>query len=75
MDETRIRILIEKHRNQLTQKVEEAFSRAGEEWAAQAAKLHILRVDAENRWKEGRNFFKMDETNIQTLRADLTEDY
>ena len=75
MDETRIRILIEKHRNLLNRKVEEAFSRAGEEWAAQAAELHILRADAENRRKEGRGFFKMDEASIQTLRADLTEDY
>ena len=49
MDETRIRLLIEKHRNQLTRKVEEAFRCTGEEWAAQAAELHILRADAENR--------------------------
>ena len=48
MDETRIRVLIEKHRQQLTRKVKETFSRAGEEWAAQAAELHILRADAEN---------------------------
>ena len=37
--------------------------------------MHILRADAENRRKEGRNFYKMDEANIQNLRADLTEDY
>ena len=36
MDETRIRLLIEKHRNQITRKVEEAFNSAGEEWAAKA---------------------------------------
>ena len=75
MDETRIKVLIEKHRQHLTRKVEETFSRAGKEWAAQAAELHILRADAENRRKEGRNFYKMDEANIQNLRADLTEDY
>ena len=75
MDETRIRVLIEKHRQHLTKKVEEAVGRAGEEWAAQAAELHILRADAENRRKEGRGFYKMDEASIQNLRADLTEDY
>ena len=75
MDETRIRILIEKQRQHLTRKVEETLSRAGEEWAAQAAELHILRADAENRRKEGRGFYKMDEASIQNLRADLTEDY
>ena len=38
MDETtRIRVLIEKHRQHLTKKVEEAVGRAGEEWAAQVA--------------------------------------
>ena len=40
-----------------------------------AAELHILRADAENRRKEGRGFYKMDEASIQNLRADLTEDY
>ena len=75
MDETHIRVLIKKHRQQLTRKVKETFSRVGEEWAAQAAELHILRANAQNRQKEGRGFFKMDEASIQTLRADLTEDY
>ena len=75
MDETRIRILIEKQRQHLTRKVEETLSRAGEEWAAQAAELHILRTDAENRRKEGRGFYKMDEAIIQNLSADLSEDY
>ena len=75
MDNMRIRILIDKHRQHLTKKVEESFGRAGEEWAAQAVELHILRTDAENRRKEGRGFYKMDEASIQTLHADLTEDY
>ena len=75
MDETRIQILIEKYHQHLTKKVEESVGRAGEEWVAQAAELHTLRVDTENRQKEGRGFYKMDEANIQNLRADLTEDY
>ena len=75
MDETRIRILIDKRRQHLTKKVEETLGRAGEEWAAQATELHILCADAENRQKEGRGFYKMDEASIQNLHADLTEDY
>ena len=75
VDATRIKILIDKHRNLLNRRVEEAFQRAGEEWAAQAAELHVLRADAENRRKEGRGFFKMDEASVQNLREDLTEDY
>ena len=48
MDETRIRILIDKQRQHLTKKVKETLGCAREEWAAQAAELHILRADAEN---------------------------
>ena len=48
MDDTRIRILIEKHRQHLTKKVEEALGHVGEEWAVQASELHILRANAEN---------------------------
>ena len=75
VDATRMQILIDEHRNLLNRRVEEAFQRAGEEWAAQAAELHVLRADAENRRKEGRGFFKMDEASVQNLRDDLTEDY
>ena len=75
VDATRMKILIDKHRDLLNRRVEEAFQRAGEEWAAQAAELHVLRADAENRRKEGRGFFKMDEASVQNLREDLTEDY
>ena len=53
MDDTRIKILIDKYRQQLTKKIEETLDRAWQEWSAQAAELHILRTDAENRRKEG----------------------
>ena len=53
MDDTRIKILIDRHRQHLSKKIEEAFGRTGEEWAAQDVELHISRVDAENRRKEG----------------------
>ena len=55
IDDTRIKILIERHRHHLTKKIEETFGRAGEEWAAQAAELHVLRADvgADGRRDEG----------------------
>ena len=53
MDETRIKILIAKHRQQLNRKIEEMLGWAWQEWSAQAAELHVLRADAKNRWKEG----------------------
>ena len=75
MYDTRIKILIDRHRQHLSKKIEEAFGRTGEEWAAQDVELHISRVDAENRRKEGRGFYKMNDASIQTLRVDLYEDY
>ena len=48
MDDTRIKILIDKYRQQLTKKIEETLGRAGQAWSAQAAELHILRADGEN---------------------------
>ena len=75
MDDTRIKIQIDKYRQKLNRKIEEMLCRAGQEWSAQAAEFHVLRTDAENRRKEGRGFYKMDENNIQTLREDLTEEY
>ena len=64
MDETIIKILNDKHRQQLNRKIEETLGHAWQEWSAQAAELHVLRADAENRRKEGRGFYKMDENNI-----------
>ena len=40
-----------------------------------SCQIAYLRADVENRRKEGRGFYKMDEASIQNLRADLTEDY
>ena len=75
MNETRIKILIDKHREQLNRKIEETLGHAWQEWSSQAVELHVLRVDAENERKECRGFYKMDENNIQLLREDLTEEY
>ena len=72
MDDNRIKILINKYRQQLNRKIEETLSRAWQEWSTQAAELHVLCADAENRRKEGRGFYKMDENNIQTLHEDFT---
>ena len=52
MDDTRIKILIDKYCQQLTKKIEETLRHAGQAWSAQAAELHILRTDAENQRKE-----------------------
>ena len=64
-----------KHKIQLNQKVEEALARGWQEWSTPAAELQVFRADAENWKKEGRGFYKMDESNIQVLREDLTDEF
>ena len=64
-----------KHHTKLNQKVEEALAWGRNDWLAQPAELQIFRVDAENRKKEGHEFFKMDKNNIQVLREDLAEEF
>ena len=64
IDDTRIKILIDKYRQQFNRKIEETMGSAGQEWLAQTVELYVLRADAENRRKEGRGFYKMDETSI-----------
>ena len=75
MGETRIKAIVAKHRLTLNCKVEEALARGWNEWSAEGAELQVFRVDTENRRKEGRGFYKMDENNIQILREDLTEEF
>ena len=70
MDETRIKVLITKHRQRFNSKIDEAQARAWQEWSAQDAELHILHVYAENQRKEGRGFYKMDENSIQLHREE-----
>ena len=74
MEETRIKVLIDKHRQHLSRKIEETLARTWQEWSAQAVELHVMRADAENRQKEGRGFYNMDENNIQLFREYLTEE-
>ena len=75
MGKTQIKAIVAKHQFKLSRKVEEALARGWNEWAAQVAELQVFRVDAENRQKEGRGFYKMDKKSIQILHEDLTEEF
>ena len=75
MGEARIKALVFKHHVQLNQKVEETLARGWNEWSVQATELQVFRANVENRRKEGRGFYKMDENNIQILYKDLTEEF
>ena len=44
-------------------------------WAKQAVELHIYRADEENRRKEGRSFYKLNDESVADVRAVLARDY
>ena len=58
MDEIRIKLLINKHRQRFNRTIEEMFTHAWQEWSAHVAKLYMLRADAENRRKEGKRILQ-----------------
>ena len=51
------------------------MNRGWADWAKQATELHTFRVDKENRRKEGKSFYKLDEGSIATVLEHLTSDY
>ena len=44
-------------------------------WAAQAAELHIYRADGENRRKEGRGFYKLNDESVSDVQTKLARNY
>ena len=44
-------------------------------WATHASELHTYRADWENRKKEGRDFHKLNDESVATVREDLSQDY
>ena len=73
--EERINALVMKQWQKLNRKVDEMLAAGWKQWLRQAAELQVLRADAENHWKEGKGFYKMDETSINMIREDLEEDF
>ena len=57
-------------------RLKEGFAATWKEWAADVAELQALRVDAENRVKEGDNFYKMGkESSIITILEKISNDF
>ena len=76
MGETKIKAIVANHQLKLNRKVKEALAHGWQDWSAQAAELQVFfRAGTKNRKKEGRGFYKMDESSIQILREDLTEEF
>ena len=55
--------------------IDESSMKWWSKWARQAAKLQTLRAGAENRRKDGDNFYKMDVESIVTIRKELSDDF
>ena len=53
----------------------ETLDRGWAAWIKQAAELHTFRADHENRTKEGKGFFKLNNESIAAVREDLAVDY
>ena len=75
MGTERIRTLLHTHRGKFEKLLTEALAKGWAGWAQQAAELHTFRADHENRAKEGKGFFKLNDESIATVREDLATDY
>ena len=75
MGTVRIRTLLHTHRTNFEKLLTDALANGWAGWAQQAAELHTFRADHENRAKEGKGFFKLNDDSIATVREDLAKDY
>ena len=62
-------------RDRMKTKIDDCSVAVWNQWSKQAAKLQVLRIDAENRKKAGDNFYKMDEESIITIQEELSNDF
>ena len=70
-----VHILLQTNREWFTTQLKTTLDKRWVAWTMQAAELHTYRADWENRRKEGRGFYKLNEDNIAAVREELTQDY
>ena len=75
MGTERIRTLLHTHRGNFEKLLTDTLAKGWVGWAQQVAELHRFRADHENRVKEGKGFFKLNDESITTVREDLANDY
>ena len=75
MNTTSIKILLATTHESFTQQLQSAQNTGWADWANQAVELHTYRADQENRLKDGKGFYKLNEESIAIVREDLTQDY
>ena len=67
----RIRTLLQENRGRFSTQLKAAMDKGWVGWATQVAKLHTFHVDLENRRKEGKGFYKLNEESIATVEENL----
>ena len=70
-----VRIVLQTNREKFSAQLKTVKDKGWMVWAAQAAELHIYRVDWENQKKEGRGFYKLNDETVAAVRENLTKDY
>ena len=70
-----IRVLLQTKQERFMTYLQAALDKGWAGWAKQAAELHTYRADWENRRKEGKGFYKLNEESIAAVEEDLTQDY
>ena len=66
-----IRTLLQANRERFNTQLKAAMDKGWVGWATQVAKLHTFHVDLENRRKEGKGFYKLNEESIATVEENL----
>ena len=70
-----VRVLLQTNHERFTTQLKTTLDKGWMAWAEQAAELHIYRADGENRRKEGRGFYKLNDESIADVRTELARDY
>ena len=75
MSTKRIKVLLETHKTLVLKKIVDTMDKAWGAWSDQASELHIFWANQENRRKEGKGFYKVNEDSVTSIREELANDY
>ena len=70
-----VHVPLQTNRERFTMQLKTTLDNGWAAWAPQVAELHTYRADGENRRKEGRGFFKLNDKSVATIRVELAHNY
>ena len=71
----RIRCIVHAWKNRTKRLIEDNSVLWWSKWAKHAAELQLLRADAENRQREGDEFYKLEKEDFAAVKDELAEDF